>query len=300
MVTTPAFGATACYVFSRFGPRFTGEQQLAGLAELAELGFAAVELEIIVEEQIPVFEGAELARLKRRLAELEFTVSVFAPFHTADDLASLDVDRRTRGLSRFEDSCRIAVELGCDHLQLASVLPDDLIAAEGRDYPNAPPSLARLDATTWSDLWRTHIETVGRACEIAAAHRVRLSIEPRVNCLVANADAYLRLADAVAAPNLGVALDPVHAVRSGDAPTTAIAKLAPQLYKFEFCDALQQGLEHAAPGSGVFDWGEILRALAEVGYQGPHNVDTITAPDAATAAYASGLAHLRTVAGATP
>ncbi|MGC4153424.1 MAG: sugar phosphate isomerase/epimerase family protein [Propionicimonas sp.] len=293
----PAFGTTACYTFSRFGPRFTGEQQLVALGEIAELGFVAVELEIIVEEQIPVFQGGQLDRLRRRLEDLSLTVPVFAPFHTAEDLTSLDPARRTRGLARFEESCRISVDLGCDHLQLASVLPSELVATAGRDYPNAPPSLARLDASTWSELWRTHVDTIARACEIADGYGVRVSIEPRVNCLVANTDAYLRLSDAVAAPNLGVALDPVHAVRSGDAPSTAIARVAAQLFKFEFCDALEQGLEHTAPGAGIFDWAAILSALTQVEYDGPYNVDIITQPAAVPAAYESGLAHLRAVAG---
>lgn len=300
MVTTiPAFGTTACYTFSRFGPRFTGPQQLVALEEIAGLGFVSAELEIIVDEQIPAFQGEELRRLTRQLERLGLTVPVFAPFHTAEDLTSPDAERRERGLVRFDESCRIARELGCDHLQLASVLPDELIATAGRDYPNAPPSLARLDASTWTTLWRLHVETITRACEVAATHGVRVSIEPRVNCLVANTDAYLRLSDAVGAPNLGIALDPVHAVRSGDAPVTAIAKVAAELFKFEFCDAREQGLEHTSPGAGIFDWTEILAALAEVDYRGPYNVDIITGPDVAHDAYESGLAHLRAVAGTT-
>lgn len=288
-------GVTACYTFSRFGPEFTGPQQLASLGEIAAAGYSASELEIIIPAQVEAFLGPQREQLLDRLNELGLAVPVFAPYYCAVDLSSPDTSRREAGLRRLMDAAEISLALGCDHLQLASTLPPEMIAADSGDYANAPPAALALSSTSWARLWEFHVETIREACRRLADLGARLSIEPRVNCLVGSVDAFLRMADAVDATNLGVALDPVHALRSGDAPETAIAKCAPHLYKFEFADSTGAGLEHAPPGQGIFDWGSITKALESAGYGGPVDVDIIASPDLANASYAAAARHLRSL-----
>jgi D-psicose/D-tagatose/L-ribulose 3-epimerase len=289
-------GITACYLFSHYGPAFTGPQVIEGIERAAGLGFRQIELETIRDEQVSIFVDDSLRQVQAVLAKHGITVPIFAAFNSAKQLVSPDPAERAKGLEKFEQSCEISVALDCPHIQIASAVPDELVGAAHLEYAGAPPERIVLPTgLTWADLWAGHVDAMSKAATIAGRHKLLLSIEPRVNCVVGSVDAFLRLADQVGATNFGVSLDPVHALRTGDDPVLAIAKAGSHLMKLELADPREIGVDHMAPGSGILDWRAILVALDRVGYAGPLNLDAIVPKGNVDDAYTSGLQHLNEV-----
>jgi sugar phosphate isomerase/epimerase len=286
-------GITACYLFSHYGPGFSGPQVVEGIERAASLGFDQIELETIHDDQVAIFTGDSLRQVQTVLARHNATVPIFAAFNSAKQLVSPDPAERAIGLEKLEQTCEIAIALDCPHIQIASAVPDELVGAAHSEYAGAPPERIVLPAgLTWAELWAGHVDAMSKAATIAQRHDLLLSVEPRVNCVVGSVDAFLRLADQVGASNFGVSLDPVHAIRTGDDPVLAIAKAGSYLMKLELADPLEAGVDHMPPGSGILDWGAILVALERVGYSGPLNLDAIVPTGNVDDAYISGLKHL--------
>lgn len=128
-------------------------------------------------------------------------------------------------------------------------------------------------------------------CTYAQARRVRIGFEPEPGMFIERAADWPRVRDAVAHPALGLTLDVGHclAMREG-APETWIRAHARDLLVVQLDDHRLGIHDHLMFGEGELDLGAVARALDEVGFRGPLEVElsrhSATAPDSARAARA--------------
>jgi sugar phosphate isomerase/epimerase len=114
-------------------------------------------------------------------------------------------------------------------------------------------------------------DSLGRLCDLAATEGLAVGLEfmglsPGCNSLAKAR----RLFEAVAAANLGIAVDALHMVRTGS-PIEEVAALPPHIFAYaQLCDGthlellsdyLPEAMDRLAPGEGVFPLREFLRAL---------------------------------------
>jgi sugar phosphate isomerase/epimerase len=126
-------------------------------------------------------------------------------------------------------------------------------------------------------------------CTYAQARRVRIGFEPEPGMLVERAADWPRVRDAVAHPALGLTLDVGHclAMREGP-PETWIRTHAKDLLVVQLDDHRAGVHDHLMFGEGEVDLAAVARAIDEVGFRGPLEVElsrhSATAPATARAA----------------
>ena len=187
-------------------------------------------------------------------------------------LVDADAADRARRLDFLERCAQIAVELGADTISLWSGIPSAGVSHD--------------------DAWRFLAEGVSHLRERIAPLGVRIAFEPEPGHLVGSLGDWERLRDATSIPELGLTLDVGHVpcterISAGD----AIRRYGAALRTVHLDDTRNGVHEHLQIGDGDLDWTDVIRALAEVGFDGIASVElsrhSHAAPEAARAAFAA-------------
>lgn len=129
-------------------------------------------------------------------------------------------------------------------------------------------------------------DLVAKAAPYAAARGVKLALEPlnpvyagNRSCLTTVRDA-LDICDAIAAPNVGVAIDVYHVWWDTDLPRQ-LARAQGRIYGYHLCDWLADTqdvlLDRGMMGDGVADLRLIRSQLETAGYRGACEVEVFSA-----------------------
>jgi sugar phosphate isomerase/epimerase len=126
------------------------------------------------------------------------------------------------------------------------------------------------------------IEHIGQLARLAGTFGVRLAVKPHVGQAIYNADTALRLVAEVREPALGLNFDPSHLYRANEEPPAVARRWGQHIITSHFrdCASREQRVgppETQIPGRGTVDLPGTLRALREVGYAGPLNLEVIGA-----------------------
>jgi sugar phosphate isomerase/epimerase len=138
-------------------------------------------------------------------------------------------------------------------------------------------------------------------CAHAAERGVRLGFEPEPGMAVERADQWPAVRDAVDHAALGLTLDVGHclATEEGD-PAEAIRAHAADLVVLQLDDHRRGTHDHLAFGAGEVDFPAIARAVRDVGFEGPLEVELSRHAATAPITAAQSLAFLRDVFGGNP
>jgi D-psicose/D-tagatose/L-ribulose 3-epimerase len=130
--------------------------------------------------------------------------------------------------------------------------------------------------------WREHLSPVA---DYAGERGVRLGIEPLnryETSLVNTVDQALTGLGPLLGQGVGVALDTYHLNIEERSSAGAIRAAGDHLVHVQVC-----GNDRGAPGGDQTDWPAIVRALDEVGYDGPLTIESFTPDNASIAVAAS-------------
>ena len=248
---------------------------------IAELGYGAVALTPDANHLPPDHTtDAELRMTRALLERLGLAVVIETGARYVLDarrkhrptLVDADEADRARRLDFLERCARIAAALGAGTLSLWS----------GVRQPDVSPN----------DAWRFLADGVSRLHERIAPLGVRIAFEPEPGHLVASLADWERLRDATSIRDLGLTLDVGHVpcterLSAGD----AIRRYGAALQNVHLDDTSNGVHEHLQIGDGDLDWPDVMRALAEVGFDGIASVElsrhSHAAPEAARAALAA-------------
>jgi sugar phosphate isomerase/epimerase len=250
------------------------------LGEMAALGFDAVELEGVREENLRAVWSAR-ADLRLRCEDLGLTVMNFCP--VLPDLVSPDEARRLHALDLFRLAVETTVYFGAPTIQVDSYSapvehvnqrPYDEAVEFGRQFDvRIPPGFS------WDRTWAVLVETVRACAAIARDAGLRLCLEPRVGELVSNTDALLRLIEHVEAPNFGAVLDTGHLHAQKEILPLSVEKLGGRIFYVHASDNDGRDNEHLAPGRGTVDWATLFDGLRRHGFGGYVGIDVGGVPD---------------------
>ncbi|MGB3764787.1 MAG: sugar phosphate isomerase/epimerase family protein [Ornithinimicrobium sp.] len=231
------------------------------LTHLAELGFDAVELPVEQPGDLSIGHTREVVQ---DLGLVPYVVGAMAP---GRDLVAAEAATIARTQDYLRTCVDFAAEVG------APSLCGPFYAATGRVWRMTPTERER----TYQQ-WR---ESLAPVVEHATDAGVRIGIEPLnryETSLVNTVDQALVGLDGLLGPHLGLALDTYHLNIEERSSPDAIRRAGPHLVHVQVC-----GNDRGAPGADQTDWDGVLRALDDVGYTGPLNIESFTADNDAIA-----------------
>ena len=168
-------------------------------------------------------------------------------------LLSPEPEGRARRVDFLVRSMDLAAELGAECVSLWSGASAD----PGRDA-----------------LWERMLAGVEELAREAERRGVMLGFEPEPGMLVECVDDYLRLRAAVDSPALRMTLDLGHCILTEPGePADAVRRVGAELVNVHAEDMRRPLHEHLPFGEGEMDYAPILRALAEMRYDGLVNVE---------------------------
>ncbi len=194
----------------------------------------------------------------------------------------------------FQATVRLAQQLGCDTVITFSGCPGD---GPGARYPNWvtcpwPPDFLAILEWQWEErvlpYWREQ-------AAFAAAHGVRVAIEPHPGFVVYSAESLLRLR-AACGPAIGANFDPSHLFWQGVDPVAAARELAGAIYHVHAKDTrvdpyntARNGVLDTKPynqiparswvfrtvgyGHDLATWKDMISALQLAGYDGVISIE---------------------------
>jgi D-psicose/D-tagatose/L-ribulose 3-epimerase len=228
------------------------------LPKLAALGYRRVEMRRKGEVELPV------ARLRAIAADSGLEIHSMMDWHPG--VADEDAARRAEVLDRIKASIAWGAELGARVLETVPMW-----SGEPAQRPCA---------------WKRAVEVYRDAGAFAAQHAVTLALEPitgRSGQLVQTLAQAVGMAQEVGSDAVRVMGDTHHMHYEEHDPVRATREAGPWLVHMHFSD---QG--RLPPSMGHMDLLGILRALAEIGYQGSVSLSEMAKrPDAETAARAA-------------
>ncbi len=131
-----------------------------------------------------------------------------------------------------------------------------------------------LDKEARQAQWDRAVGSLRLAAAYAKERGIKLAIEPLNRFetdLVNTVDQGLRLADDIAAPNVGLLLDTFHMnIEEKDIPD-AIGRAAGRIVEFHACSN-----DRGTPGEDHLPWPRIVEALKAAGYDGPIVIEAFT------------------------
>lgn len=141
------------------------------------------------------------------------------------------------------------------------------------------------------DGFRRLTEGLRIVLDYAERKNVQLGFEPEPSMLIDTMDRFAELIDQVDSPRLGLTLDIGHLHCQGEVPIAdVIRRWADRLVNVHLEDMRHGVHEHLMFGEGEIDFGPVIAALAEIGYDGGLHVElsrhSHLGPMAAKQAYA--------------
>jgi sugar phosphate isomerase/epimerase len=136
-------------------------------------------------------------------------------------------------------------------------------------------------------------------CELADELDIDIGFEPEPGMAVERTDEWPEIRERVAHPRLGLTLDVGHclATQEGD-PAAILRAHAADLRVLQLDDHHAGIHEHLAFGEGDLDFGAVARAVREIGFEGPLEVELSRHSSTATATAGAAIHFLRALFGA--
>jgi sugar phosphate isomerase/epimerase len=231
---------------------------------LSQLGYESVALTLDYHTLNPCAPDAlEHARkVRSRLGDLHLRCVVetgarflLDPWHKHQPtLLSAESGERERRFQFLRRAVDVAVEVGAEAVSFWSGTP---LTKESPDV-----------------LMQRLVEGCRRLCDHAAAHRMRLAFEPEPGMFIDTMPAFAELLDRVAHPALGLTLDVGHLHCQGEVPIAEqIHRWRSLLWNVHIEDMRRGVHDHLMFGEGEIDFGPVLAALRDVGYEGGVHVE---------------------------
>lgn len=250
------------------------------LDDMMRLGFENIELEGIgyanLAAVVENIDSIALAVKERGLNVADFAVLL-------PEIISMDSGTRARAMDAFARGVEAAAKVESDFVWIDSYFPplkleNGALSTDALVY--GQQLRVRIDpAFSWPAFWDSYVAAIGQCADIVRAHGMKLLIEPRVGEVIANADAMIRLADAVGSDRVGFILDTAHQHAQKEILPLVVEKMGPLIEYVHIADNDGRDNRHFEPGNGTIDWEQLFVALKKHAYDGYFAVDLENMPN---------------------
>ena len=215
--------------------------------------------EAVKERIVRDFAAQSRAKLKRSLldkldelakASKESGVAIHGVIdsvHWTDTLSSPDEKVRAKGLAALEGALQDAKTVGATTVLLV-------------------PGVVNKEVS-YEQCWERSQAEVRKALPLAEKLKVPIAIEVVWNNFITKPEQLIEYVDSFKSEYVGAYFDCSNMIKYGVPPADWIRKLGKRMLKFDF-KGYSKAKTWVPIGEGDEDWPEILKALAEVGYDG--------------------------------
>lgn len=152
-----------------------------------------------------------------------------------------------------------------EHTKRALALAKELGAGNVQTEPGGPLAAGQ----SWEAAAAIFYEEIMPCVEVAERLEVGLLIEPEPGLLIERFEQYLRFAERIDSPWIGLNFDIGHAYCVGEDPQDWVERMAPHTRHYHFEDiAATRVHQHLVPGTGAIDFDATLAAINRTGYRG--------------------------------
>lgn len=228
-------------------------KDLGRFKAIKALGFDFIEL--LMPEPL---DNLDLGEVRTALSDCELGVVLAARVNTERSIVSADPKTRQGGIDYLKTCIEAAAVIGAEIVG-GPLYGGPLVFAGVRPTP--------IDEAERKARFERCLEGLAEVSTDAAAAAVRLALEPLNRFetdIVSTVAQGIRVVDQVDSPALGLLLDSFHMNIEEGSISDAIRKAGKRIVHFQ-ANENHRGF----PGTGHLPWGDIFRALHEVGYQGP-------------------------------
>jgi hexulose-6-phosphate isomerase len=191
---------------------------------------------------------AHLDELVKASRELDVAIhGVIDSVHWKDTLSSPDEKVRAKGLEALIGALADAKTVGADTALLV-------------------PGVVNKEVS-YEQCWERSRAEVKKALPTAEKTGVKIAIEVVWNNFITKPEQLIEYVDSFKSPYVGAYFDCSNMIKYGVPPADWIRKLGKRMLKFDF-KGYSKKKQWVAIGEGDEDWPEILKALAEIGYNG--------------------------------
>jgi sugar phosphate isomerase/epimerase len=261
------------------------------LAILAELGYRSVALTLDyhalnpyaadLPEQLAAVKGLLQTHGLRSVVETGARFLLDPRRKHQPTLLSAEPAERARRLDFLRRAVDVAAGLGSDAVSFWS--------GTARDGASDDALMGRL------------VEGCRELCAHADARQVRLAFEPEPGMFIDTMTRFAELRERVNHPRFGLTLDVGHLHCQGEVPVRDHVRRWREVLWNVHVEDMRRGVhDHLMFGEGEMDFGEVLGALAEAGYEGGLHVELSRHSHDAVETARRALAFLRAAWAATP
>ncbi len=163
-------------------------------------------------------------------------------------------------------------QIRINHTKKALTLARELGAKQITTEPGGP-----LEGRSYAECLKLFVEMLKPVVDHAEKEGVLLLIEPEPDLLIETADQYLEFIQRIQSPFLGLNFDIGHFYCVKDEPAPTVHKLKEHIRHVHLEDiAATRVHHHLIPGEGAIDFGPVLTALQDVGYEGWVTIELYT------------------------
>jgi L-ribulose-5-phosphate 3-epimerase len=228
----------------KYGMIREGKTPREKLELVKSLGFEGVEIESPNKIERDELKGASDATG----VKIHGTITAN---HWQTRLSDPDPEIRAQGLKSLLGAIDDAGFYGCDTVLLV------------------PGKVTDKDNENFEQVWKRSQAEVRKAIPAAEKAKTKICIEPVWNDFITKPQQLVDYVDQMNSPQVAAYFDISNMIKYGVPPAEWIRKLGKRMAKFDFKGYSNGNDKHWVKiGEGDEDWPEVLKALAEVGYNG--------------------------------
>lgn len=235
---------------------------------IADLGFAGVELRIQGRGELAYYSDETNKALRALMDEknLRLTSLNFTP----EGASSLKAEERRTAVEDFRRVAAVAGQLGTGLITIGPSYPAEAKHTDEHYKPSMQVwNTAMPEGVDLVQNYEDYLETLRGFAAVCREHGLKMAVEPVPNAWIRNTDAVLRLLEKPGFEDVGVTYDVANISMIGDIAEIFVYRVGRRICNVQMADNHGVNNAHWRPGKGKNDFGAIVRALADVGYQGP-------------------------------
>lgn len=240
-----------------------GPQHLHLFRKVKDLGFDFIEL-LVPEKE----DGLDFAQTRKALADAGLGLVLAARVNLQRSIASADPAARQGGLDYLKRCIEVADALGARIIG-GPLYGEPLVFAGRPPQPHTKEEIAKRAERTVEGL--ASLAPMARSAGKVLALEPLNRFETDIVCTTRQA---IEVIDRVGDAGLGILLDTFHMNMEDRSIPDAIRAAGHRLVHFQ-ANENHRGF----PGTGNMNWPAIMRALAEIGYEGPVSLEPFRRDD---------------------